>query len=160
MFWITVIVLIWVTVLFLQILREKLRVRVACIVLETFSMQRLEYWKKIPVTNYIQSWTNVFSHTQIILFFPRVYVCVNQMATNVEQNKTYNVYFKIFNQIKLRRWVCFTICIWNFVSTRGYLKHLSWIVYPGNVFFILKKIKNNTIDHFCQSYIRIATICP
>ena len=30
--------------------------------------------------------------------------CVNQMATNVEQNKIYYVYFEIFNQITHTRW--------------------------------------------------------
>ena len=31
------------------------------------------------------------------------------MATDVEKNKTYYVYFEIFNQIKLYRYMCFTM---------------------------------------------------
>ena len=35
-----------------------------------------------------------------------VYVRLNTSATNIGQNKTHYVYFKIFNQIELRRHVC------------------------------------------------------
>ena len=38
-------------------------------------------------------------HTNVSGFFCTV--CVHEMLTNVEQNKTYNMYFEIFNQIML-----------------------------------------------------------
>ena len=42
--------------------------------------------------------TNISCHTNFSVFLCTC-MCVNQMATNVEQNKKYYVYFEIFNQI-------------------------------------------------------------
>ena len=67
----------------------------------------------------------LLGHTNVSGFFCTV--CVNEMLTNVEQNKTYNMYFEIFNQIMLTRWVCFTMNEISFNEvTENFCLGTSW----------------------------------
>ena len=62
------------------------------------------------------------------------YVCVNQMATNVGQNKTCYVYLEIFNQITHTKWACFTV---NEIS----FKEMTENVCPGLYIYLNRSIE-------------------